>query len=223
MFLTLYLFAPLGVCHLPGQRSSQAHEQPRYCDETSRHRSTTTLHCRGIHDEPLSHGQPTQPQGFATRWADGEEPTCTRDLPQQHIASQTATTSSSHLCVDGDTLTSSSAPLTFISNGSLQNKIFRDLQVPPKSLRHLALQELCPVDSITTHCSSLGKACGLFTIDTFTNTSPTRTSPASNNSSRALCSTTRTNVLRPYGSAPVVSWSWKGTTQCICPTKTEKT
>ena len=53
---------------------------------------------------------------FASPWADGEEPACTCDLLQQHVASQPAT-SSSHFFVDGDTLTFSSAPLTSIVNG----------------------------------------------------------------------------------------------------------
>ena len=60
-------------------------------------------------------------------FADGEEPACTCDTLQQHIESNATTTPSSHFCVDGDALTFSSAPLTSIASGSLQNKIF-----PPK-------------------------------------------------------------------------------------------
>ena len=64
---------------------------------------------------------------YATRWADGELPSCICSTLHSHLPTPPPTTNSTHLHLDGDSLTLHSPPLTSIATGSLQNKIF-----PPK-------------------------------------------------------------------------------------------
>lgn len=73
---------------------------------------------------------------YATRWADGESPSCICSTLQPHLPSLPTSLSSSHLHLDGDTLTLNSPPLTSIATGSLQNKIF-----PPKKEIWKSLQQ----------------------------------------------------------------------------------
>ena len=72
---------------------------------------------------------------FATRWADGESPTCTCSISQPYHPSSSTTPSSSHTHRDGDSLTLNSSPLTWVATGSLQNKIFPSKKEILKSLK----------------------------------------------------------------------------------------
>ena len=113
---------------------------------------------------------------FATCWADGEEPMCTCAQLQPHAASHIS--SAFHLFVDGDALILSPAPLTSIANGSLQNKIF-----PPNKELFKSLQKAFDIwhqkpQFLRSHYVTLqifGNVLGLSTINTSTNTSPTKT------------------------------------------------
>ena len=64
---------------------------------------------------------------YATRWADGEVPSCICSLLRPHQPTPAPESTSGHLHLDGDTLTLHSPSLTSRATGSLQNKIF-----PPK-------------------------------------------------------------------------------------------
>ena len=166
--------------------------------------------------------------------------------------------------MDGGTLTFSSAPLTSIANGSLQNKIcpprkeiFKSLQkkafdtwhrkklVPSIPLQHITalwqsswslhthprghhpLQttlpglgvpqrgQTCyvPTDLLPMFISSASKPPSQ-TLRSFNASTPPRSSDPHHHR----------EADHPLQKAvSVVSWSWQGTTQCICPAKTEET
>ena len=59
---------------------------------------------------------------YATRWADGERPVCICSTLTPYQSSPTS--NSTHIHLDGDSLTLPSPSLSAIANGSLQNKIF---------------------------------------------------------------------------------------------------
>ena len=116
------------VTHLY-QRSSQTYDQSHRYDETAPYYPTTTLYSRGLHEEPLRHGQPLQPRGVKTLHV--------LATLYNHILHQTLQQlCPPHFHVDGDTLIFPSAPLTSIATGSLQNKIF-----PPKTEIFKSLQK----------------------------------------------------------------------------------
>ena len=75
-------------------------------------------------------------KGYATRWADGEVPSCICSLLRPHQPTPAPESTSGHLHLDGDTLTLHSPSLTSIATGSLQNKIF-----PPKKKIWKVLQK----------------------------------------------------------------------------------
>ena len=59
---------------------------------------------------------------YATRWADGENPVCICSTLTPYQSSPTS--NSTHIHLDGDSLTLPTPSLSAIANGSLQNKIF---------------------------------------------------------------------------------------------------
>ena len=73
---------------------------------------------------------------YATRWADGELPSCICSILQEHLSTPSLTLNADHLHLDGDSLTLHSPPMTSIAAGSLQNKIF-----PPKKEIWKSLQK----------------------------------------------------------------------------------
>ena len=75
----------------------------------------------------------------ATRWADGESPTCTCPTMRPYINIYPAPPEDQHLILDGDTLHFQDQPLTSIATGSLQNKIF-----PPQKEIFKSLQDAIP-------------------------------------------------------------------------------
>ena len=75
----------------------------------------------------------------ATRWADGESPTCTCPTMRPYINIYPAPPEDQHLILDGDTLHFQDKPLTSIVTGSLQNRIF-----PPQREIFKSLQDAIP-------------------------------------------------------------------------------
>ena len=114
-------------------RFTQIADEAHRTDATPHCDSPIAFFCSGFHQESFGHGQPLQP---ATRWADGELPTCICSTLQPHLPSPSITSRSDHIHLDGDSLTLNSPRLTSIATGSLQNKIF-----PPKKEIWKSLQK----------------------------------------------------------------------------------
>ena len=137
----------------------------------------------------------------ATKWADGENPKCACLALRQHATSSHQP--DQHLVLDGDSLHFADAPSTSIATGSLQNKIFPPSKEIYTSLRS-ALQSWTTRNSLPslpkTHLDELCNGPSTPTTPRSTTTSRTRTSHASNSSSRRPSFTMKTNELHPCGS-----------------------
>ena len=136
----------------------------------------------------------------ATQWASGDEPQCAC-ITLRRFTNITPS-EDQHLVLDGDQLQFDDGPLTSISTGSLQNKIFP----PPKEIHKTLLSALSTWttrNSLPYSLETPSKHCGyrpfVNIMLPFAITSPTRTLPVSNNNSLKLSTTMRTNGPRHYG------------------------
>ena len=119
---------------------------------------------------------------YATRWADGEPPSCICSILHPHHSTPTPSSTSTHLHLDGDSLTLHSPSLTSIATGSLQpfSPGTRGMPFHPYPL---------------ASWKSFGPRHGLNISNSFKITSPTETLPASPNFSLGPFSTMKTSAL----------------------------
>ena len=124
---------------------------------------------------------------YATRWADGEAPSCICSLLRPHHPTPAPESTSGHLQLDGDTLTLPSPSLTSIATGSLQNKIFPSKKeiwrVLQKAFLHWHQRNAIPsiptrvledlwTTSWTQHCQQLHNHISHYDITQFTQLFP---------------------------------------------------